>query len=150
MALKTKPHVYFFHDGIKVSLKNRTALKYFIASIFETEKIELASISFVFSTDKALLRINKEYLNHNYLTDILTFPLSELGHPLVADIYISIERVIENSSMLNVSMAEELHRVIFHGALHLCGYSDKTKSQKIQMKSKENFYLSKYFNRRVT
>jgi probable rRNA maturation factor len=150
MAVKVQPKIYFFYDGIRAPLKNRTALKSFIISIFRKEKINLNSASFIFSTDKIVLRINKEYLNHNYLTDIIAFPLSEPNHPMLADIYISVDRVFENSRTLNISQTEELHRVIFHGILHLCGYSDKTQSQKAKMRAKESFYLSKYFNRRVT
>lgn len=150
MAVTAKPQVYFFHDGIKVAIRNRNALKSFVAYIFKKEKIKLELVSFIFTTDLALLRINKKYLNHNYLTDVITFPLSEPDHPLLADIYISVNRVFENSRMLNVNMVEELHRVIFHGTLHLCGYSDKNKFQKTKMRAKENLYLSQYFNRRVT
>jgi probable rRNA maturation factor len=150
MATKAQSKIYLFYNGVKFSLRNRTVLKSFIVSIFKKEKKKLGSITYIFSTDKAVLKINRSYLKHNYLTDIITFPLSEPGKPIVADIYISVERVLENSMCLNTSLTEELHRVIFHGALHLCGYSDKTKSEKIQMRSKENFYLSRYFAVRFT
>lgn len=150
MAIKARLQVYLFYNGVKVSLRNRTILKSFIVSIFKKEQKKLDSINFIFSTDSAVLKINRDYLKHNYLTDIITFPLSEPGKPISADVYISFDRVLENSNCLNTSLTEELHRVIFHGALHLCGYSDKTKSEKFIMRSKENYYLSKYFGRRFT
>jgi len=138
--------VNFFFDGVALNLKNRKSLKRFISHIFEKEKCDLKSINYIFSTDKTLHKINKRYLNHNTLTDIITFCLSNKSQPIESDVYISVERVKENAMHLRISFSEELHRVMFHGALHLCGFTDKTKSQKAIMRFKEDFYLSKYLH----
>lgn len=137
--------VYFFFERKAFSLTNRLTLKKFIESIFKTEKRQLNSINFVFVSDKKLLEINKQYLKHDYYTDIISFELSTPGQPVVGDIYISIDRIKANASQLGVSFRAELHRVIFHGVLHLCGYGDKSKKEADIIRLKENFYLQKYF-----
>ena len=90
-----------------------------------------------------MLEINRTYLKHDYLTDIITFDLSE-GPSTTAEVYISVDRVKENARNNKVSFKNELHRVIFHGALHLCGYKDKKKKEIAVMRQKEDQYLSKY------
>lgn len=90
------------------------------------------------------MNLNKKYLNHNTYTDIITFTLSDKSKPIISEIYISVERVRENSISLKVNYQEELHRVMIHGILHLCGFSDHTVKEKRIMRQKENFYLSKY------
>jgi rRNA maturation RNase YbeY len=89
------------------------------------------------------LEINQKYLEHDFYTDIITFDLSETG-AVRGEIYISIDRVRENARKLGVSFKSELHRVIFHGMLHLCGYNDKTKAEKEKIRAKEDQYLNKY------
>ena len=89
--------------------------------------------------------INKKILNHNYYTDIITFNLSEDKSDIVGEIYISVDRVKDNAYQLNESFKTELHRVMFHGILHLCGLEDKTKKDILLMRAKEDFYLNKYF-----
>jgi rRNA maturation RNase YbeY len=138
--------VNFFFDEVVVNLKNQKKLKLFINYIFMEEKAALKSINYIFSTDKALHKINKKYLKHNTLTDIITFKLSNKNQPIEAEVYISIDRVKENASHLQTSFTKELHRIIFHGTLHLCGFNDKSKVQKKFMTSKEDYYLSKYFS----
>lgn len=101
-------------------------------------------VNYIFCTDKALLKINQDFLKHDYYTDIITFDLSE-GDEVVAEIYISIDRVKDNARKLGVSFQRELHRVIFHGALHLCGYKDKSPKDSTMMRNREDFYLKKYF-----
>ncbi|MFM9910999.1 MAG: rRNA maturation RNase YbeY, partial [Chitinophagaceae bacterium] len=90
------------------------------------------------------LSINQQFLNHDFYTDIITFNLSESVN-LKGEIYISLERVLENSFQYKTSRKEELHRVIFHGALHLCGYNDKSKADKLLMRRKEDAYLNLYW-----
>ena len=89
--------------------------------------------------------MNQQYLSHNFYTDVISFNLSIYPNEIVGDIYISIDRVRENSFNFGTSISRELHRVIFHGALHLCGYEDKSTSQEKIMKAKEIFYLNSYF-----
>ncbi len=124
-------------------MTRRTILKKNIQVIFRKEGKNLEFINFVFCSDKVLLKINRKYLKHDYYTDIITFDLSETG-AVMGDIYISIDRVSENARKLGVSFKSEIHRVIFHGVLHLCGYNDKTKAEMKKIRKKEEFYLAMY------
>ena len=127
-----------------VSLKDRTRLRQFLVSLFKKEGKKLGDLQYIFCSDDYLLDINRQYLNHDYYTDIITFDLSEKGHPINAEIYISVDRVQDNAREYGNSIKKELHRVIFHGALHLCGYKDKTAAQQKEMRQMEEQYLSKY------
>ena len=137
-------NIYFFFNGVKLSLRNSRKLKEFLVSIFRWEKVKLHSLNFVFSTDKAVRSINKEFLNHDYFTDIITFCLSEKGQPVVADIYISVDRIRDNALLEKETFQRELHRVVFHGALHLCGYGDKSREEIKRMRKREDHYLARY------
>jgi rRNA maturation RNase YbeY len=146
MASSSKSSVYFFYET-PLQLRERTALKRFIASIFKTEKTRLSGINYIFCTDKRLLEINRQFLKHDYYTDIITFQLTPPGEPVEAEIYISVDRVRDNARDLRESFNRELHRVIFHGALHLCGYRDKSKREKEIMREKEESCLRKYLGK---
>jgi probable rRNA maturation factor len=146
MRALSNSKVYFFYE-IPVSLPGRTRLKQFIADLFKAEGYKLDSLNYIFCSDKYLLNINRQYLAHDYYTDIITFELSTEDRPVQGEVYISIERVKENARIHESSRLVELYRIIFHGALHLCGYSDKTKSQKATMRAKEDEYLRKYLKR---
>lgn len=119
----------------------KSALKLFIASIFKKEKKQLSAINYIFCSDEMLLKINQDFLQHNYYTDIITFGLNEPGEPIEAEIYVSIDRVKDNANQQGVSYQNEMQRVLFHGALHLCGYKDKKKSEISTMRAKEDQYL---------
>jgi probable rRNA maturation factor len=138
-----KPKICFFFQNVKFHLAHRNVLKKYILSIFKKESKNLDSLNYIFCTDKALLEINRKYLKHNFYTDIITFDLSE-GSAVQAEIYISIDRVRKNGRKLGVSFKSELHRVIFHGILHLCGYNDKTKAEIEIIRAREDHYLKKY------
>jgi len=138
------PKVFFFFDQVKFSLTKRTELKKFIEQLFKKEGCRLKSLNYIFCSDKKLLEINRHFLNHDYFTDIITFDLSESNEATSAEIYISIDRVRDNALNHDNSFQSELHRVIFHGALHLCGHGDKTKTEKLKMREKEDYYLLKY------
>jgi rRNA maturation RNase YbeY len=99
----------------------------------------------VFCTDDELLELNKEHLSHDYYTDIITFDFTE-GKALGGDLFISVERVKDNAKTLQVSFEEELHRVCYHGVLHLLGYNDKSATEISIMRDKENYYLTKLFH----
>ena len=142
MPSATKPAIYFFFET-PVTLKDRTGVKKLITSVFKKEGIKLGSLNYIFCTDKRLLKINQDFLKHDYYTDIITFELSSKGQPIEGEIYISIDRVKENAISQETSFKQELLRVILHGALHLCGYKDKTASEVMQIRQKEEFYLSK-------
>lgn len=107
--------------------------------------VKKIDITYVFCTDDALLKKNIAFLNHDTLTDIITFDLSEDEEKLLAEIYISIERVRENALLFDVSYKQELHRVIFHGMLHLCGFKDKTDKESGEMRLQESACLQQYF-----
>lgn len=141
----SKSKVCFFFQGVRISLEKRETLKKFVSSVLKKEGKKPGAINYIFCSDKSLLEINNQYLKHDFYTDIITFDLTE-GSSTQADIYISADRVKENARELGVSIKEELHRVIFHGILHLCGYGDKSIEEKSKMRAKEDFYLSRYFS----
>ena len=138
--------INFFQNDVSITLRNRQKLKKFIELIFSQEKKKLNSLTYVFCTDEYLLDINRRYLNHDYYTDIISFDLSDPGSPIQGEIYVSTERVKENASLNNSSFNQELHRVIFHGALHLTGINDKSPAEAKEMREKEDYYLQKYFS----
>lgn len=123
------------------SLKKRTILKQWITTIVENNKKEVGEISYIFCSDEQLLEINKEFLNHDYYTDIITFDYSE-ADVISGDLFISIERIKDNAKTLKTSYQEELHRVIIHGVLHLLGYKDKTEVESENMRKLEDECLS--------
>jgi rRNA maturation RNase YbeY len=133
--------VRFFYDGVKVQLRNREYLKTQIRKLFKREGKQLDSLNYVFCSDERLLEINRQYLEHDFYTDIITFDLSELRGIIQGEVYISIDRVRDNAKEHAVSIAQELRRVIFHGALHLCGYGDKSAKEQESMRYKEDEYL---------
>ena len=124
-------------------LRNRRLLKQFIPLIFQSEKKHLTELIIVFCSDKYLLSINQQYLNHDDYTDIITFDLSH-DTTLKGEMYISLERIKENSVIFGTLRAHELQRVIFHGALHLCGLKDKSRADTRVMRTKEDLYLKEY------
>jgi rRNA maturation RNase YbeY len=142
--MTSAPNIHFFFKEVAISLRRRTKLKAFIRHIFKNEGKKLQTLHYVFCNDKELIKINKTYLKHNFFTDIITFDLSETDHEITAETYISVERVRENAAVFGTSFKEELLRVIFHGALHLCDYKDKTKPEKARMRKREDFYLLAY------
>jgi probable rRNA maturation factor len=134
---------HFLDPGI--TLSDRTRLKHFITLLFKKERKKLAGLNYIFCSDDYLLDINRQYLQHDYYTDIITFDLSEPDQSINAEIYISVDRVRDNARQFNTSVRQEIHRVIFHGALHLCGYGDKKRSEELLMRKMEDKYLGLYF-----
>jgi rRNA maturation RNase YbeY len=135
----------FFRNADQTFLfPQKTRLKHFIEQLFKKEKKALLELTYVFCSDDFLLAINQNYLKHDYYTDIITFDLSENHHQTIGEIYISLERIKDNAKSLQTSIKEETLRVIFHGALHLCGYKDKSKSDIATMRKKETYYIDLY------
>lgn len=133
--------IEIFYEDIKpLKLRKPHVYKY-IKYLIINELRNTGIISLIFCSDKYLLDININYLNHNYHTDIITFNYVE-GEVISGDLFISIDRVKENAVEFETSCAKELYRVIFHGLLHLVGYNDKTKEEKKIMREKEDLYLS--------
>ena len=144
MSFPSQSKVCFFFEVPKFSLKRRAELKLFIEEIFRKHRRKLESLNYIFTSDKRVLEINKAYLKHDYFTDIISFGLSDPGSPVQGEIYISIERVRDNAVNEDVSFKEELLRVIFHGALHLCGFKDKCRADLAKMRELENACLTAF------
>jgi len=137
-----KGKIYFFAEEIKFSLPQKKNTKNWINSIVSNENKVLGNLNFIFCSDKYLHDLNIKYLNHDTLTDIITFNSSEIPDEISGDIFISIERVSENYKIFNNSFSSELNRVIVHGVLHLIGYQDKTTKEARIIRQKEDYYLS--------
>jgi rRNA maturation RNase YbeY len=156
--------IHFHNEDITFNLKNKSTLRSWITAALLKERKQPGEINFIFCSDDHLLGINQTYLNHDTLTDIITFDYSDdmsdggrgtgdnerdkdlKSHisnlkSISGDIFISIDRIKENAEKFNTSFDNELHRVMIHGVLHLAGYKDKTKPDKTQMTEKEDFYL---------
>ncbi|MGM1429326.1 rRNA maturation RNase YbeY [Sphingobacterium lactis] len=141
MALKD---IQFFSEDIEFTLKNKQKVREWIGNSIKAEGFKrIGELNFVFCSDAYLLEINKQYLNHDTYTDIVTFDSSESADTIAGDIFISVDRTRENAAKFGVSETDELHRVIIHGVMHLCGYYDKKKEDKALMTEKENTYLAK-------
>ena len=139
------PHTIFFNNADKsTSLRSRTELKTFINKKCLKEGVHIETLQYVFCSDAFLLDINKRFLNHNFYTDIISFDLSEQKGSLIGDVYISIDRVKENAKTEGNLYTHELLRVIFHGALHFCGYKDKKPADQKTMRSMEDKWLKAY------
>lgn len=134
--------VQFFSQGISFKLKDQKKVIRWVNQTIKAEGAKLGSLNFIFCSDQYLADINRQYLNHNTFTDIITFDNSEDQSDIEGDIFISIERVKENAQSLDLPFIDELHRVLIHGVLHLLGYSDKRPSKKKEMRGKEDAYLS--------
>jgi probable rRNA maturation factor len=134
------PIISFHIEEIEFSLDHADDIISWIEQTLLKEQKQCNLIDFVICDDEYLLNINKEYLQHDYYTDIITFPLNE--DPIESNVFISIDRVKENAQLYKVKMEDELHRVIIHGVLHLIGYDDKSEDDKNRMRAKEDEYLS--------
>lgn len=127
-----------------IALTQKTALKAFIIKQVRKEGLAISHLQYVFCSDKFLLEINRQFLEHDYYTDIISFDLSEEKGQLIAEVYISVDRVRDNAKTLKTTIKEELLRVIFHGALHFCGYKDKKPKEAELMRSMENKWIKAY------
>ena len=131
--------IFFTSSDVAFEPADPERLIQWILNTVEAEGYELNRLDIVFCSDEFLLEINRNHLDHDYYTDIITFPLND--NPLIAEIYISIDRVQENAAGLNISFEDELHRVMIHGVLHLCGYDDHEEEDIRMIRKKEEFYL---------
>ena len=135
---------FFFEDTEEIKLPEKEIEKW-ILQIIDSEESIFGFINVVICSDKYLLNVNREYLNHDFFTDIITFDLSD-NELLNTDIFISVDRVYENSKSLNINFYTELYRIISHGILHMIGYSDKKEEEKLIMRNKEDYYLNMMFD----
>ncbi|MEQ1584235.1 MAG: rRNA maturation RNase YbeY [Cyclobacteriaceae bacterium] len=134
--------IRFFSEDTDFSLQHPRKTSAWIKKVITKERKHLSEVNYIFCTDKYLLNLNKDFLRHNTLTDIITFDNSTQKGIIEAEIYISIERVLDNADKFKVRFDEELHRVIIHGVLHLMGYKDKKPAEVAQMRKKEEACLS--------
>ena len=132
-----------FHYETDFLLENAESFIRWIKNVISEENKKLGEVNYIFCDDKYLLEKNIKYLDHDTLTDIITFNYCE-GDIISSDIMISIERVMENSSIFENSFSEELNRVMIHGILHLIGYNDKTDGEKEIIRKKEDYYVNKF------
>jgi probable rRNA maturation factor len=128
--------IIFNVEDIDFELPNTEGVIAWIEKVAALEKKRIGGISYIFCSDDYLHKLNLEYLKHDTLTDILTFPYNR--SPLEGDIFISIDRVRDNANDLNIAFETELHRVLIHGVLHLCGYLDETDEEEVLMRKKED------------
>jgi rRNA maturation RNase YbeY len=132
--------INFFQEETSYTVKQKTHLRKWIADAISSEGLKTGDINIILCSDDYLHKMNTEYLDHDTYTDIITFDYSE-DESISGDLFISIERVKENAGLYSKRINEELHRVIIHGVLHLCGYGDKTTIEKERMTEKENINL---------
>ena len=136
------PEINFFTENISYNLKDKRLNRFWLNQVIYNEGFKSGIINFIFCNDEYLYKLNVEYLEHDTLTDIITFSFTEKGGPISGDIYISKERAKENAKAYGQRLDEEIRRLLVHGVLHLLGYKDKTKKDKNLMTSKEDYYLS--------
>lgn len=135
-----------FQSDIKgFKLAEKAALNVFLKLMFVSEGYKAGEINFRFCDDDEILEANRTFLQHDYYTDVITFPLGEMDGKLDADVLISVDTVLSNSMKQGTEYDRELHRVIFHSILHLCGFGDKSAKEQKVMRAKEEEYLSLYF-----
>ena len=133
----------FHEQEVKSKLSQKRKLSLFLDELVGQHRLQVKRIqlTYIFCSDEALLEMNQQFLDHDTFTDIITFDLSEKETELIGEIYISVDRIAENAQKFNTDYQQELHRVIFHGALHLCGFKDKTKKDAAAMRLQEDHCL---------
>jgi len=140
--MSNAPEIYFFNEQVSFQLREKKKIRAWIIQTIENEEYKPGVLNFIFTNDDLLVQLNKEYLKHFTLTDIITFDLSDSNGIVEGDIYISIERAKENARAYKEPFQREVRRLIIHGVLHLLGYKDKTKAQQDEMRAREEYYLS--------
>lgn len=133
-------NISFRLQDVKFTLKDKQVLRNWVALVASNEGFSISPINYVFCSDGHLLEMNKQFLNHDYFTDIITFDYTK-GKRLSGDIFISVDRVADNAKTYKSTFEQELHRVMIHGVLHLMGYKDKTTADEKKMRAKENAAL---------
>lgn len=133
--------IQFFFENIEENINSNYTI--WLEEIIHKESKKLGEINYIFCDDAYLLKVNQDYLQHDYYTDIITFDKVR-GTTINADIFVSLQRISDNASTLSRDYQEELRRVLAHGILHLCGYKDKSEAEEKMMRSKEDHYLALY------
>ncbi len=136
-------NIDFYNKDVNYNLLSKRKIRFWLLSVIEEEQKKAGDITYIFCSDEYLLKMNNQYLNASYLTDVITFDYTE-NDIISGDIFISIDRVKDNAKLYKQAYFQEMLRVILHGVLHLCGYKDKTEKELQQMRKKEDYYLDKY------
>ena len=136
--------IHFFSEDTDFRLRDKMKIRKWLLEASKREGYRITGLCYIFCSDTYLLQINRNYLDHDTLTDIITFDNSESPAELAGDIYISIDRIRDNAVKYGVPEIEELLRVMIHGVLHLCSYGDKEKDDKVRMRIKEDMYIGLY------
>ena len=134
--------ISYFSEGVNFKIPQKKIINRWIKEIVSTEGLLLKHLNFIFCSDAYLLGINQQYLSHDFYTDIITFDTSDLPQTIEGEIFISIDRVKENASSLNLDLYTEILRVMAHGVLHLMGYDDHGEDNQLIMRQKEDSCLS--------
>jgi probable rRNA maturation factor len=134
--------IEFFAEEVEFEVKNESKVKEWLFEIISENSFEVESLNYIFCSDEYLHQMNVEYLDHDTLTDVITFDNSDIEGVIEGDVFISIDRIVDNAATFNTSTEKELHRVIAHGLLHLLGFDDKTPEKQAIMRSKEEECLA--------
>ncbi len=137
-----KGSIHYFTEDIKFTLKDKRKINSWIRKTIELENKNPGDLNYIFCSDTYLLELNIQYLNHHTLTDIITFSTAEIDNEISGDIFISIDRIKENANTIGTDFTNELHRVIIHGILHLCGHKDESQDEEKRMRAIEEHYLA--------
>jgi len=132
---------YFFEEINKIEIHSK--ISEWLENLIQTENKKPGDINYIFCDDEYLLKVNQDYLDHDYYTDIITFDYVK-GKTISGDIFVSLPRILDNASTLSQDFDSEFRRVLAHGLLHLCGYKDKTKEEESTMRQKEDFYINQF------
>ncbi len=135
--------IRFYNQVSETFMECNENTKPWLLEVIREEGFVPGDLMYIFMDDEMLLEINKKHLSHDFYTDIITFDLSETEEEIAGEMYVSTDRVNENAMQFGVSYAEEMHRVLVHGLLHLCGYDDKNEEERKKMRAKEDYYLQK-------
>jgi len=146
MALSKTP-IRFHYLIAPFYFPDRTAIKQLLRSIFKEHCQKIEAVNYIFCSDKYLLNMNRNFLNHEYYTDVITFELNRQGEAILSDVYISLDRARDNAKRYNVSIYNEVLRLLIHGSLHLCGFKDKSKKDITQIRKLEDYYLKHFVSR---
>ncbi|GAB4036185.1 rRNA maturation RNase YbeY [Spirosoma jeollabukense] len=134
--------IRFFNEDVPYKLTRKQATRQWLKQQAEAEGYSVGDLNYIFCSDDYVLQVNRDYLQHDYYTDIITFDQSEEDDKLEGDIFISVDRVADNAQQLGIAADQEMRRVLAHGMLHLCGYGDKTDEEAAQMRAKEEEWMN--------
>ncbi len=133
--------IRFFNEDVVYKLPQKQIIRQWLKHQAEAEGYVVGDLNYIFCSDEHVLQVNRDYLQHDYYTDIITFDQSEEEGKIEGDIFVSVDRVTDNANQLTIPAEQEMRRVLAHGLLHLCGYGDKTDKEVAQMRAKEDEWL---------